>query len=371
MLTFQRIPKIIITLALLITSSMLFAAPQTITDIMGRKVTVNIPAKRVVVGFNFEEFTAITGTDGWNRVVGISKTGWAGWRSGNWAKYVEAIPRLNSITDVGFTDDNTFSAEKVIALQPDVVLLPVWSFAALGPALAQFNAAGIPVVVIDYNDQTLAHHLASTRLIGTIMGTSKRANELATLYQSKYQDIQRRIALAKPIQKPKVYVELGRDGATTIGNTYRDTMWGRIIDLLGANNIANGKLPAQWGPLNPEQVLASDPDFIFIAGSSWTNRPNAVRLGYQATEQQTRTTLQPYAQRQGWNNLSAVKQHHVYAIDHGLCRALVDFTVMEFIAKQLYPAQFKDVNPEADLRQYHQKYLPVNYSGSWMVSLKP
>ena len=53
--------------------------------------------------------------------------------------------------DIGKSDENTFSAEKVIALKPDVFFLAAWMFNALRGADKQIEAAGIPLVVIDYN----------------------------------------------------------------------------------------------------------------------------------------------------------------------------------------------------------------------------
>ena len=44
---------------------------------------------------------------------------------------------------------------------------------------------------------------------------------------------------------------------------------------------------------------------------------------------------------------------------------------MQYIAKQLYPEAFRDVDPEASFRSYHAKYLPVGYAGTWMLRLKP
>ena len=35
--------------------------------------------------------------------------------------------------------------------------------------------------------------------------------------------------------------------------------------------------------------------------------------------------------------------------------------------KAMYPEQFADVDPEASLRDYFNKYLPVKYDGTWML----
>jgi ABC-type Fe3+-hydroxamate transport system substrate-binding protein len=148
-------------------------------------------------------------------------------------------------------------------------------------------------------------------------------------------------------------------------------MWGKLLTTLGAVNVADGKLTGPWGPVNAEAVIADNPDLIFIAGSSWINKPKAVKTGYEATPDITRKSLEPYSQRAGWGSLKAVKGGEVHAIEHGLCRTLFDYVAMQYIAKQLYPEAFRDVDPEAAFRSYHAKYLPVAYSGTWMLRLKP
>jgi ABC-type Fe3+-hydroxamate transport system substrate-binding protein len=328
-------------------------------------------SNRVIVNFNFEEFTAVAGVDGWKKVVGISRAPWEGWRPVIFNRYKAVIPNLADMPDIGNADDNNLSVEKIIGLKPDVFFVSDWTYKSLKENAAKIEAAGVPMVVIDYNAQLLERHLASTRALGKVMGQEKRAEELATLYESKYRDVMARVARANAATRPRVYVELGQAGADTVGNTYAGTMWGKILDLMGAENIANGKLPGPWGPLNAEAVIAANPDAIFIAGSSWVNKPKAVKTGYEATEELTRATLAPYAARPGWAELKAVKTGNFNAIEHGLCRTLYDFVAMEFLGKRLFPEAFKDVDPHASFKAYHEKYLPVTYAGNWMASLKP
>lgn len=347
------------------------AAPRSVTDAAGRTVTVDAPVQRLVITFNYEEFTAIAGREGWDKVVGYSKTPWAGWRTSIWERYVAAIPRIGAMPDVGHNDDGSFSAERVIALRPQVVIMPQWAFASQATAVSQFEALGIPTLVIDYNAQEPAKHVASTLAIGAVMGADARAKELAELYQREIDDIKRRIAAAAAPKKPKVYVEIGSPGPHQIGNTYTTTMWGRILDLLGADNIATGRIASAYGPMNAEAVIAANPEFIFIAGSSWPNVPQSVRLGYEVDAAATRATLRPYVERPGWPGLAAVRNGQVFGIQHGLARTLFDYTAMQFIAKQLYPAQFADVDPEENLRRYHERYLPIVYGGVWMLRLAP
>ena len=345
------------------------AAASPITDALGRAVALKSPAERIVLGFNYEEFTAIAGIAGWDRVVGFSRTLWSDWRSSAFTRYSAAIPRVAGLPDVGNTDDGSFSQEKLLSLRPDLVVLPQWAFVTLGQQVAQLEALGIPVMVIDYNAQIPKLHVASTRALGLASGNAERGEALARLYLDKLGDIQRRATAAG--MHPRAYVELGQGGADVVGNTYTTSMWGRILGLIGATNIATGKVPAAWGPLNPEYVLAADPQAIFIAGSSWVNRPAAVLTGFDADIATTRARLAPYARRQGWAGLSAIKDGQLFAIEHGLCRALFDYTAIQFIAKSIYPAQFTDIDPVAELRGYHEQFLPVKFEGTWMARLTP
>jgi iron complex transport system substrate-binding protein len=352
-------------------SSTAWAATIEVTDAIGRKVKISTPVQRVAVNFNYEEFTAVAGKEAWAKVVGISRTPWEGWRPAIFKRYAAVIPNLQAMPDIGHSDDGTFSAEKVIALKPDVMFMAEWTFKAMQTAREQIEAAGIPIVVVDYNAQLLERHLASTRVMGKVMGTDARAEELAQLYERQYKDVMARVARASGGAKKKVYVELGQAGADTVGNSYSGTMWGKIVTLLGAENVADGKLPGPWGPVNAEAVIADNPDLVFIAGSSWVNRPKAVKTGYEATAEITRSTLAPYAQRPAWAGLNAVKNGQVHAIEHGLCRTLFDYVAMQYIGKQLYPDAFRDVDPVASFRAYHEKYLPVPFAGVWMQGIRP
>jgi ABC-type Fe3+-hydroxamate transport system substrate-binding protein len=352
------------------------AAPIEVTDALGRKVTLKGPPERIALNFNFEEFTAAGGVPAWDKVVGFSRDLWAGWRAGSFKRYLPVIPKLATLPDFGHTDGGDFSAEKVIALRPDLLLVADWTYQPMKQQMAQFEALGIPVVVIDYNAQIPERHLLSTRALGLVTGQPARGEALATLYATKLADIQARAArgiAADGGRRPKVYVELGQGGAEVIGNTYWKGMWGRMLDLIGADNIAANHLAGagNWGPLNPEYVLTANPDAIFIAGSSWANRPNAVITGFDADIALTRARLAPYARRKGWDGITAIRNGQLFAIEHGLSRSLWDFTAMYYIAKALWPAQFTDIDPVGELKAYHDTYLPIAFEGTWMARLTP
>lgn len=345
-----------------------FAQAPRITDALGREVPLAAPPRRVIMTFNYEEFTAIAGVAGWQRVVGMNRVVWEGWRPAIFSRYRAVIPNLGAMPDVGNTDEGTFSAEKVISLRPDLLMVPAWLWNAATTAREQIAAAGIPLLVFDYNAQTLERHVASTRAIGAAMGAPERAEELAERYRRNTGTIVERAGRAAGPDKPRVHLELGQGGAETIGNSYPPTtMWGRLFDRLGAQNIAAGRIPGSYGPIPAEAVLAADPQFIFIGASSWTNRPKAVRTGYDVPPEVTRATLAPYAQRPGWAGLSAIRNGELHAMEHGLCRTLFDDTALLYMAKRFHPGAFEGDDPVAALAEYHARYLPVSFSGTWML----
>ena len=49
----------------------------------------------------------------------------------------------------------------------------------LGADLDAINEAGIPIVVLDYNAQTLDKHIKSTEIIGQLTGQKERAAKMA------------------------------------------------------------------------------------------------------------------------------------------------------------------------------------------------
>ncbi len=338
-----------------------------VTDVLDRKVTVPHGAERVLLGFYFEDFYAIVGPDAYDKVVAISRDTWEGWRNTQWHRYVKVNPHLETLVDVGDVDAGSFNIEAAIAARPDVAILAAWQFRGLGEAVGKFDAAGIPVVVVDYNAQTVEKHVASTHLIGKIMAVEDRAATLASEYEAAVADVVARVAGSSTSTK-KVYVELGNKGAEEYGNSYSGTMWAGVIGLAGGENIAEGQIE-NWGPLSPEYVIASTPDVILIPGSGWVGRDKAVLLGFGIDMSVTRDRLRPYIGRPGWSALPAVQNGEVHSVYHGGARTLYDYTFLQYIAKILHPEAFADVDPLENHRRFYRTYLPIEAEGSFMVKL--
>lgn len=343
------------------------ADARTVTDVLDRKVDVPDRVDRVLLGFYFEDFYAIAGPKAYDRVVAISKGAWHGWRNLQWQAYEKTTPRINELTDVGEVYAGTFSIEKAIAARPDVAIIAEWQYSTMGDAVDKLQAAGIPVVVADYNAQTVEKHVKSTLMIGDVMGTQDRAKMLADEYAAAVADVMARVNASKTAPK-RVYVELGNKSAETYGNSYTNHMWGAAIGIAGGQNIALGQI-AKWAPLNPEYVLATDPEVVFIAGSGWVGRDKAVLMGPGVDPAKTHDRLRPYVSRPGWANMTAVKNGQVHAIYHGGARTLYDFAYLQYMGKILHPEAFRDVDPAANLQAFFRKYLPIRAEGAYWTRM--
>ena len=289
-------------------------------------------------------------------------------RGSQWRTYIAHNPKIAELADVGEVGSGTFSIETAVAAKPDVAIIAAWQFKAMGDAVKKLEAVGIPVVAVDYNAQTVEKHVASTMLIGKILGKTNRAKKLADQYKNAVADVLERVKKAGGEPK-NVYVELGRKGAAEIGNTYGNGMWGGVIDMAGGKNIAKG-LIENWGPLNPEYVIAANPQAIFIAGSYWAKSEKAVLMGFGVTKVATRARLAPYAKRPGWGKLEAVKSGEIHALYHCGARTLYDFAFLQYIAKVLHPDAFQDVDPVANHKKFYDEWLPIEANGTFAVKLQ-
>jgi iron complex transport system substrate-binding protein len=143
---------------------------------------------------------------------------------------------------------------------------------------------------------------------------------------------------------------------------------GALVTKAGGSNIADGIIEGS-GQINPEYLLTVDPDVIVISGSYWPSTDDSMRLGYHATEADSKALLQAFTGRGGWNDLSAVQNGRVHSIFHGFSFRIYNFAGIQAFAKWLYPDLFADIDPSADFEEFHNRFMPVDYSGVWTLDL--
>ena len=345
------------------------AGPETIevTDMKGRTVTIPAKVERVVVTFNLEEYFAVAGAEGIDKLVGWSHKYWQGRREDAYSAFTKAFPKLKDIPDVGYNGD--ISIESIISLQPDVVIASATgaNYNALEPGFENLRKAGIECVFVDFHKQTVETHQKSIALLGKVLGQEARAAEIGKYYAAQMQVIADRLKDLKDEDRPRVYMEFSL-GPGQLGNTWSEQMWGALIRQCGGTNIAAGMEGASVD-IAPEQVISADPQVIIFACSPRTDVSDNVVLGYGADKDLAIKNIQAYKTRAGWAELSAVKTGRMGGVYHDLSRHIFDFAGAQAIAKMIQPEIFKDLDPEKNLAEFFDKYMPVKLDGVWTLQL--
>lgn len=346
---------------------MVTAKETTLNDVLGREVTVDLPAKRIVNLFYYVDYIAVGGVDSFDNVVGFSKYVWETWTPRNWDLFKQAMPQLANIADVGEVETGTFSIEKVLELKPDLIIMADWQYQAVSSDLGLIEAANIPIIVLDYNKEEVESHVKSTELLGQITGQSERAQAIIDNYTGIIKHIHETVDKANR-PRPKAYLEFGKRGPNDVGTTYGDNMWGKLIELARGENISKPFVGA-WGKLNPEQVISIDPDVIFISGAEneYHDETDGMAIGIGVPVDFAQKRLAGFAVRETWQELQAIKNKRIYGLYHGASRNSADGAAVQFVAKQLYPDLFADLDPEETYLNYWRTFLPVVPEGSFMV----
>ena len=206
------------------------------------------------------------------------------------------------------------NTEVIIALKPDLIvcgdLVPL--------QLSQLSETqGIPYVLLA--DRTVEAVLKTIRLAGIITGHVDEADQLADGLSDRVDAVTAK-TLAANVSKPKVLVETwSYEGLiSTFGpGSYGDD----IIALAGGTNIAKNAAN-EYPTIESEFVIAQNPDVVVYTMSS--------------------TTKETITARSGWEDVTAVQQGHIYAIDDDLVSRygarLIDG--LEELAAMVHPELF-------------------------------
>ncbi|CCN46637.1 putative ABC-type Fe3+-hydroxamate transport system, periplasmic component [Vibrio nigripulchritudo MADA3029] len=339
-------------------------------DVIGRDIHLEKPAESIFLGFYFEDYLAIAGPDAYKKVSIFPRHSWKDYRQSQWETYSKIIPELETIVDSGSIYTGTFDFEKLLSTKPDVALVAAWQYKSLGEKVEILEKSGIKVVVVDFNAQTLEKHVTSARVIGKVMGTENRAEAIATEYENTVNDVKQRVAkYLKNHDARRVYVEIGTGGPNEFGKSYSNAMWGNILNMAGADNIANGKFKGS-AHLTPEYVLSKDPEVIFVSGAHWAKHSDSALLGFGTTMEEAQARYRPYLNRAGWKQLTAVKNGDVYGMYHSGTRTIYDHVFLQYLAKSIYPEAFKDVDPKKSHQNFFNNYMPQALKGTFMIQVE-
>lgn len=349
-----------------------------IIDVTGRKIELDLPAKRVIVGEarQVHVIAALKGDQTFDTIVG--------WRDDllkkdpdSYAAYVERFPEIEKLPRFGYVPQGDFSLESAITLSPDVITLNLEAEKSAKESgfEEKAEAAGIKVVYLDFRIDPEKNSEASVEILGKLFGAEERAEEFIAYRRAEIARVTDRLASVKDLKRPNVFIERspGISGENNCCRTFGPANFGAMVDLAGGRNIADGIIKTTFGDLNPEQLVVADPEHVIVTGSNWAAESDInqfVPVGRGADMALSRERLANLMKRTPFPELTAVKQGNVHAVWHQFYGAPYEFFPIQQFAKWFHPNLFSDLDPEKNFEEFHRKFLPVTYKPGYFASLE-
>ena len=342
-------------------------APIRVTDLAGRAVVLARPAERIVLG-------AWVSLDALSLIhpdpVGLL----AGWAEGGANGIQPAIlrakfPAIDHVPVVGRGTLDSISAEAIIARRPDLVVASTFDVqrfgsgpAALPPILARLEAAGIPVVVVDFFLEPLAHTEPSLRILGRLIGREAEAEAFIGFYRSRLDRIAGRLAGARPAPRSLfLHAFAARpDCCFTAGPGSVDG----LIRAAGGGNVGAERLTAPVGQVSVEFLLTRNPDVYVATG---VGAPDGFALGPGVAAGRATEGFAALLRRPDLSALGAVSGRRAHGLWHLFVHTPAHVVAVELLAKWLHPEIFGDVDPRATLHEINSRFLAAPLTGTFWV----
>ncbi len=350
------------------------AAPITVTDIAGRQITLDAPAERVILGEGrqiyllgmLEPDAPLAHVVGWREDFSQADPD-------NYQRYLERFPEMASIPTFGGFKDGTFDVEQAASLNPDLILMNIEAKAATEDAAYDDKLAelDIPSVYVDFREDPIENTIPSMRLIGQLMNDEAAAEEFITFAEAQLARVTDVIEQADP-ERPRVFVDRAGGYSDECCMSFGPANFGEYVTLAGGTNIADGIIPASFGNLNPEQIIAANPQHVVVTGGSWdayVPGGDWVGVGPGADQAQAREKLQALTTRTAMTGIDAVETGNVHAIWHQFYNSPYYFVAVQQLAKWFHPELFEDLDPEATLEELHDRFLPIDYQPGYWITL--
>ncbi|TYR80887.1 ABC transporter substrate-binding protein [Priestia megaterium] len=209
--------------------------------------------------------------------------------------------------------DMNVNAEKVIALNPDLVLAHGSSMGLSDEAFKQIENAGIALFVVkDATDFNTAYE--SIESIGKLTGKTEEAKKTVSDMKEKVAAIEEKAKTIKNEDRKKVWIEVSP--APEIYTTGKGTFMDEMLSMIGAENVAGNE--EGWVKLSEEKVVELNPDTIVTTYQGDTNE---------------------IVNRPAWSDITAVKEKQIAHLDPNKTNRPGPRIVegLEELAKAVYP----------------------------------
>ena len=256
------------------------SGPVSVTDMLGREITLERPAARVVAltPSDCEILFAIGAGD---TLVG----------RGEYCDYPAEVLDVPAVQSGAETN-----IEEILALEPQLLIMSAMS--QTEEQAAQLEAAGVQVVISDAQD--IAGVYTAIEMIGKLMGRDESAAEVIENMKTTFAEIEEKSA---GDGSKTIYFEVSplEYGLYTAGaHTFMD----EVANMLGVKNCFADV--EGWSAISEEQVLKRNPDYIMTITMYYGEGP---------------TPEEEILGRAGWENVTAVKNRAILnLVDNELSR---------------------------------------------------
>jgi len=328
--------------------------PKTLTDTQGREITLDNAPERIITRSPDEARTVIALGLGDKLVAGeqATKSCLCPMTFDNTAEgcnnCFESIidGRMPDLPEISTRYDIYF--EKIAALKPDLIFC-----GNLKDAEAFEDKIGCPVVVLGGQGWNFGEdgYYNSIRVAGQALDAEDKADELIAFAKGKVDMIESVTDDLKPEDRPKVYFASRGAGAG-----FYDPKEGRDftrtepkydpLSMAGGINIAS-EINGSTINVALEQIIAWNPDFIFISNSDAGNN----------------TGLDFIKNSPELSSINAIKNGNVYNCFYPHCRGTPpdrNLLNMMYMAKVLHPEEFKDLDLEKEGNEIFEAFLGVD-----------
>ena len=312
------------------------SGPKTITDHAGNQVDI-LPLPSII--------TVFLGSG--EKIVGMNPASMSAAKTGLLGELFPDI--LNASTD--FMNGSDINMEELMKLEPDVVFYNAGS-KEMGEALtsAGFAAVAVSVNKWDYDSiETYDHWVELLSQIFPEKGDT--ADKVSQYSQKVYEDIQKRVSGLKKEEQKNILFLFNYSDTTMItsGKKFFGQFW---CDAVGGRNAAEGVAAENSNAvINMEQVYEWNPDVIFITNF---------------TPVQPEDLFENAVGQDDWSPVKAVQDGHVYKLPLGTYRSYTPSTdtpmTLLWMAKQVYPDLFEDVDITKEVKDYYQAMYGVKLS---------
>ncbi len=313
----------------------------SIVDSAGRTVEVPQPLNKVIVVYSHLLLTTKGLGIGDEVIVGLDEF--------TLGQYKEIFPGLSEKPTIG---QNFFhlDLEKIIALDPQVLITLPFALKKLPELEATLESAGIKVVALDFK---LGNVQDVIKTLGKMFGKERRAEEYSEFWFSKLDMVQERVNALKDEEKVRVYWENTMTPYKTVSKEGKPH---ELLNMAGGLNIAQD-LMGSYPEVDPEWVITQDPDMIlkYPMGAEYQG-------GFGKTDTEPFEEMRhEIMERPGFDQIKAVKEGKVYILSQIIKGGAFENVGICYIAKLLYPDLFKDLDPEAYLEEMIEEYYGLNF----------